>query len=329
MIDRNASLPTALDPAALRDREALSHMDAFEATAWIGARLAEALDFAHHHGVLHRDIKPANILVSPYGRPMLADFNISLQTAAESDSMFGGTIAYMAPEHLDAFNPEHPQHRRLGHRKGRHVFARHRAQRAPQRQASRSSCRIATPAWPTRSARLPSSGAKSRRTAAEGPPNAGKTLQQSICRCLAPEPADRFASGAELAAQLEGCRQLRIAERELPPLTGIYSSMLREAISLVHRAGRASANRRQHPQHHLQHDANRRRAQRTNNSSCFMRLVNIYNAIAYPIAVAVFLWAVLRVRRAGSKCTARLRCRPAQSTKAAARRCSSRCGSPV
>ena len=108
VIDRNASLPTALDPAALRDREALSHMDAFEATAWIGARLAEALDFAHHHGVLHRDIKPANILVSPYGRPMLADFNISLQTAAESDSMFGGTIAYMAPEHLDAFNPEHP-----------------------------------------------------------------------------------------------------------------------------------------------------------------------------------------------------------------------------
>jgi len=37
----------------------------------------EALDFAHRNGVLHRDIKPANILVDSYGRPMLADFNIS------------------------------------------------------------------------------------------------------------------------------------------------------------------------------------------------------------------------------------------------------------
>ena len=46
-------------------------MDAVEATAWFGGRLAEALDFAHRHGVLHRDIKPANILVNPYGRPML------------------------------------------------------------------------------------------------------------------------------------------------------------------------------------------------------------------------------------------------------------------
>ena len=106
IIDVNASLPAALDPAALRDREALAEMDAIEATAWIGARLAEALDFAHQRGVLHRDIKPANILVSPYGRPMLADFNISSQQVEEEGSeMFGGTIAYMAPEHLDAFNP--------------------------------------------------------------------------------------------------------------------------------------------------------------------------------------------------------------------------------
>ena len=75
------------------------------------ARLAEALDFAHRHGVLHRDIKPANILVNPYGRPMLADFNISSQPVGSEpsgDEMFGGTFAYMAPEHLDAFNPGDP-----------------------------------------------------------------------------------------------------------------------------------------------------------------------------------------------------------------------------
>ena len=107
-IDSSGSLPAALDPAALHDREALGDMDAVEATAWFGARLAEALDFAHRHGVLHRDIKPANILVNPYGRPMLADFNISSQpvgSEASGEEMFGGTFAYMAPEHLDAFNP--------------------------------------------------------------------------------------------------------------------------------------------------------------------------------------------------------------------------------
>ena len=34
-----------------------------EAVCWLGARLAEALDYAHGRGVLHRDVKPANVLV--------------------------------------------------------------------------------------------------------------------------------------------------------------------------------------------------------------------------------------------------------------------------
>ena len=67
------------------------------------------VDFAHRNGVLHLDIKPANILVDSYGRPMLADFNISSRRVGgegQADEMFGGTFAYMAPEHLDAFNPD-------------------------------------------------------------------------------------------------------------------------------------------------------------------------------------------------------------------------------
>ena len=46
-------------------------------------------------GVLHCDIKPANILVTRYGRPMLADFNVSFDLAAARRPRCGGTLAYM------------------------------------------------------------------------------------------------------------------------------------------------------------------------------------------------------------------------------------------
>src|SRR5262245_33813800 len=104
-IDSLSHNPATFHPAALRDRELLAELDYFQAVCWFGARMAEALDYAHAQGVLHRDIKPANILVSQYGRPLLADFNISAQTTSTpNEDMFGGTLGYMAPEHLDAFD---------------------------------------------------------------------------------------------------------------------------------------------------------------------------------------------------------------------------------
>src|SRR6185295_19845527 len=63
--------------------------------------------------------------------------------------------------------------------------------------------------------------------APRGVPDACKTLHQTICHCMAPLPANRFASGAALAEQLEGCRQLRQATKELPPATGIVANIIR------------------------------------------------------------------------------------------------------
>jgi len=65
--------------------------------------VAEALAYAHQHGIVHRDIKPDNILIDrATGRPMVTDFGIA--RAAEGDARLTvtgiavGTPAYMSPE---------------------------------------------------------------------------------------------------------------------------------------------------------------------------------------------------------------------------------------
>ena len=73
----------------------------------IATAVADALDYAHRHGVIHRDIKPENILLHE-GRPMVADFGIALAVSAAAGGRMTetglslGTPHYMSPEQATA-----------------------------------------------------------------------------------------------------------------------------------------------------------------------------------------------------------------------------------
>jgi serine/threonine protein kinase len=63
--------------------------------------LANALDHAHRHGIIHRDLKPANILYNSDGVPKITDFGLARVTNVQAQTATGiavGTPAYMAPE---------------------------------------------------------------------------------------------------------------------------------------------------------------------------------------------------------------------------------------
>ncbi|MGH7584363.1 MAG: protein kinase domain-containing protein, partial [Gemmatimonadales bacterium] len=73
----------------------------------ITTEVADALDYAHGHGVIHRDIKPENILLHD-GRPMVMDFGIALAVSAAAGGRMTetglslGTPHYMSPEQATA-----------------------------------------------------------------------------------------------------------------------------------------------------------------------------------------------------------------------------------
>ncbi len=192
-----SKLPHSKGPRAI-----LAKLPFDRAIAWWGARLAEALAHAHDRGVLHRDIKPSNVLVTGDGLPMLLDFNLAGEPWAERKAFepdhLGGTLAYMAPEHLEAVADGGDD--RLDARAdifslGVLLFealAGSRPFPAPSGTSVPEALRRAAEDRRGPPPRL-----------REDHPEVPASLERVIRRCLAPDPLDRFPSAAELAADLQ------------------------------------------------------------------------------------------------------------------------------
>ena len=211
LLDAMCTESTALDLGGLDDRALLKTCNPDELACWIGARLAEALAHAHSQGVIHRDVKPANILVNQYGRPFLADFNIALDSQARDDR-FGGTLAYMAPEHLEGIEAGTPE-----------------AQQAVDARSDIYSLglvlfqflvgRLPFTAVPGRVGNDSALAATIRERRSEAPsarlarPETPDVMDRLLRRAFDPDPQRRFPTAAALMHALDGCRELLQVEK--------------------------------------------------------------------------------------------------------------------
>ena len=67
--------------------------------------IAEAIHYAHEHGVLHRDLKPSNVLIDSCDQPRITDFGLAKKLAASSELTTHGQVLgspnYMPPEQAE------------------------------------------------------------------------------------------------------------------------------------------------------------------------------------------------------------------------------------
>ncbi|HET7426563.1 MAG TPA: protein kinase, partial [Gemmatimonadales bacterium] len=186
---------------SLRDRLRRERQLSVEDAVRIAREAAQALHYAHRHGVIHRDIKPENILLTAEGDSLVADFGIARATGGRADGQTGGaqeerltdtgltlgTPAYMSPE---------------------------QASGARELDARTDIYSLGAVLYEMLAGEPPFTGATAqallaRRVLEDAPPlrqrrpSAPESVERAVAKALARTPADRFASAGDFARALE------------------------------------------------------------------------------------------------------------------------------
>jgi len=158
-------------------------------SARIVADVAAALHHAHAQGFVHRDVKPGNIILDQAGYPHLADFGIAVSTEDEAAATSVGTLAYLSPERVSE----------SGHDVRSDIYS------------------LGVVLHELLTGRRPivadNPGELRKQILSGFSPRFDSSVPQSlqrICRkCLAADPAERFAIAEELEKELRRCLEPR------------------------------------------------------------------------------------------------------------------------
>ncbi len=217
----------SMEFVAGRDLDALvrTHPLAPDEAARLLESVARAVQHAHEQGVAHRDLKPSNVLVDEFGEPRVTDFGLAklLEAGPEltATGQVMGTPGFLAPEQVG---------RKPSRRSRKSDGAESESSEIQQTEpgadspASGSDPRAAdvyslgAMLYHALTGRAPFAGAslaETLRQVAENEPPSPRLLNPDIpadletitLKCLAKEPARRYAGAADLAEELARCRR--------------------------------------------------------------------------------------------------------------------------
>ncbi len=176
--------------------------------------IAQALEHAHKHGIIHRDVKPHNILISDDGRVKVTDFGIAQAVTASTitynNGSLLGSVHYFSPEQArGGLTDEKSDLYSLGI-----VLFEMLTGRLPYQGESPVSIALKHLQEPFPRAQ-------------ELNPEIPDAVSRIIARAVAKEPAERFSSAREMAAELTAWlqgREGRSSTIEPAPITGSGSA---------------------------------------------------------------------------------------------------------
>ncbi|WP_459955212.1 protein kinase domain-containing protein [Nocardia sp. IFM 10818] len=277
-------------PADSRVRAEIAELSWPETVAWVGRRLAEALEYAERHGVLHHDIRPGNVVFTAEGVPKLADFALGPLSRAGAWPEDPQALRYRSPEALAVMlDPAAPLPGARGdlYSLGVLLWEMLTGTVPFEDPARGSGSATVADMLARRRAGVPAAAL------AALPAETPAALRRVLLECLHPDPDRRWQRGAELAGQLDLCLDPRARDLVDPPRKSLRARMRGWPVPIaVVCVGLPNALASLYNIRLNQSLIVDRLAAADQERFATVALVN--NAIAFPLAAALLLWLARR-----------------------------------